>query len=56
MLVPPEIIELDSISADSGEEAPLKQEEWPEFYVRLFPEDVSRFSSKHHTLETLLDS
>ncbi|PPQ68369.1 hypothetical protein CVT26_005931, partial [Gymnopilus dilepis] len=32
VLVPPEIIELDSISADSGEEAPLKQEEWPEFY------------------------
>ncbi|KAF8898142.1 MIF4G like-domain-containing protein [Gymnopilus junonius] len=41
VLVPPEIIELDSMSADSGEEAPVKQEEWPEFLSRLFPEDVS---------------
>ncbi|KAJ3496811.1 hypothetical protein NLJ89_g10434 [Agrocybe chaxingu] len=41
VLVPPEVIELESIPADSGEEAQVKKEEWPEFYVRLFPSDIS---------------
>ncbi|KAF8164887.1 MIF4G like-domain-containing protein [Crassisporium funariophilum] len=41
VLVPPEVIELDSLSADSGEEAPVKKEEWPEFFIRLFPSDIS---------------
>ncbi|KJA21655.1 hypothetical protein HYPSUDRAFT_165386 [Hypholoma sublateritium FD-334 SS-4] len=41
VLVPPEVIELDSMSAESGEESQVKKEEWPEFFVRLFPDDVS---------------
>ncbi len=40
VLVPPEIIELDSFSTDSGEDAPAKKEEWPDYYVRLFDSDV----------------
>ncbi|KAF9004719.1 cap binding protein 80-PB [Cyathus striatus] len=41
VLVPPEVIELDSLSSDSGEEAQVKKEEWPEFFLRLFNLDVS---------------
>ncbi|KDR74497.1 hypothetical protein GALMADRAFT_250474 [Galerina marginata CBS 339.88] len=41
VLVPPEVIELDSMSADSGEESQVKKEEWPEFFIQLFPDDVS---------------
>ncbi|KAF5322475.1 hypothetical protein D9619_001169 [Psilocybe cf. subviscida] len=41
VLVPPEVIELDSMSAETGEETPVKKDEWPEYFVRLFPEDVS---------------
>lgn len=41
VLVPPEVIELDSMSAESGEESQVKKDEWPEFFVRLFPDDVS---------------
>ncbi|PSS31995.1 hypothetical protein PHLCEN_2v2237 [Hermanssonia centrifuga] len=41
VLVPPEIIELDSFSTDSGEDAPAKKEEWPDYYVRLFDSDVT---------------
>ncbi|TFK43083.1 MIF4G like-domain-containing protein [Crucibulum laeve] len=41
VLVPPEIIELDSLSPDSGEDTQVKKEEWPEFYLRLFPNDIS---------------
>lgn len=40
VLVPPEVIELDTFSTDSGEDAPTKKEEWPEYYVRLFDNDV----------------
>ena len=29
------------MSADSGEESQVKKEEWPEFFIRLFPSDVS---------------
>ncbi|PPQ68653.1 hypothetical protein CVT24_005384 [Panaeolus cyanescens] len=41
VLVPPEVIELDPLSSDSGEDVSIKKEEWPEFFVRLFPNDVS---------------
>ena len=40
VLVPPEIIELDGLSANSGEEAQVKKEEWPEYFLRLFDDDV----------------
>ncbi|KZT27073.1 hypothetical protein NEOLEDRAFT_1131600 [Neolentinus lepideus HHB14362 ss-1] len=41
VLVPPEIIELDGLSADTGEEAQVKKEEWPEYYIRLFDNEVT---------------
>ncbi|TFK56212.1 cap binding protein 80-PB [Heliocybe sulcata] len=41
VLVPPEIIELDGLSADTGEEAQVKKEEWPEYYIRLFENEVT---------------
>ena len=41
VLVPPEVIEFDSISAESGDESQIKKDEWPEFFIRLFPSDVS---------------
>lgn len=41
VLVPPEVIELDSLSTDSGEDALVKKEEWVEYYIRLFDNDVS---------------
>lgn len=41
ILVPPEVVELDSLSTDSGEDALVKKEEWAEFYLRLFDNDVS---------------
>lgn len=53
VLVPPEVIELDSMSPDSGEESPIKKEEWPEFFVRLFPDDVCislKFSLQPYSL------
>ncbi|KAI0260487.1 MIF4G like-domain-containing protein [Gloeopeniophorella convolvens] len=41
VLVPPEIIELESLSTDSGEHAPIRKEEWPEYMLRLFDNDVT---------------
>ena len=40
VLVPPEVIELDTFSTESGEDAPAKKEEWPSYHVRLFDNDV----------------
>jgi hypothetical protein len=40
VLVPPDVIELDTLSTDSGEDALVKKEEWPEYYIRLFENDV----------------
>jgi hypothetical protein len=40
VLVPPEVIELDGLSTDSGEDAQVKKEEWPEYLLRLFDNDV----------------
>lgn len=49
VLVPPEVIELDSLSADSGEESQAKKQEWPEFFIRLFSNDVS-FQDIFHSI------
>jgi hypothetical protein len=40
VLVPPEIIELDGLSTDAGEDAQVKREEWPEYFLRLFDTGV----------------
>ena len=40
VLVPPEVIELDGLSTDTGEDAQVKKEEWPQYHVRLFDNDV----------------
>jgi hypothetical protein len=40
VLVPPEVIELEALSLDSSEDAPVKKEEWPECMLRLFDNDV----------------
>ncbi|PBK65728.1 hypothetical protein ARMSODRAFT_940305 [Armillaria solidipes] len=38
VLVPPEVIELEN---EMGDDAPIKKEEWPEYFIRLFENDVS---------------
>lgn len=40
VLVPPEAIEMDALSP-GGEETQVKKDEWPEYFPRLFPSDVS---------------
>ena len=40
-LVPPESVELDTLTTESGEDAQVKKEEWPQCYVRLFDDDVT---------------
>ena len=40
VLVPPEVIELDGLTTESGEDAQPKKEEWPQCYVSLFDNDV----------------
>lgn len=40
VLVPPEVIELEVMSTESSEDAPIKKEEWPEYMLRLFDNDV----------------
>lgn len=39
VLVPPEVIEMETLSTAS-EEVQIKKEDWPEFFIRLFPNDV----------------
>ncbi|KAF8211620.1 MIF4G like-domain-containing protein [Mycena galopus ATCC 62051] len=41
VLVPPEVIELDGLSTDSGEDAAVKKEEWPEYFLRLFDNEIT---------------
>jgi len=43
VLVPPEVIELEVLSPESSEDAPIKKEEWPEYMLRLFDNDVRNF-------------
>ena len=40
VLVPPEVIELDGIPTESEEDAQVKKDEWPEYLLRLFDNDV----------------
>lgn len=47
VLVPPEVIELDSLSADTGEETQARKQEWPEFFIRLFSNEVSHYDDSH---------
>jgi len=51
VLVPPEVIEIDGIAGNSDEDIQVKKEEWPEFYLRLFDNDVSIYAL---TLDYLL--
>ena len=46
VLVPPDAMELESLGPDVSEDVPIKKEEWPEVYVRLFPDEV-RLVSPH---------
>ncbi|KZV61795.1 hypothetical protein PENSPDRAFT_592329 [Peniophora sp. CONT] len=41
VLVPPDAMELESLGPDVGEDVPIKKEEWPELYLRLFPDEVT---------------
>ncbi|KAF8239499.1 hypothetical protein L208DRAFT_54676 [Tricholoma matsutake] len=41
VLVAPEVIELDGLPAESEEEAQVRKEEWPEFFLRLFDSDIT---------------
>ncbi|KAF5363779.1 hypothetical protein D9756_000886 [Leucocoprinus leucothites] len=41
VLVPPEIIEVEGITSETGSEAQIKKEEWPEYYFRVFTSEVS---------------
>lgn len=51
VLVPPEVIEMDSMSTDSGEDVQIKKEEWPEFFVRVFANDVSFFETIYKSIQ-----
>ncbi|KIJ70616.1 hypothetical protein HYDPIDRAFT_172390 [Hydnomerulius pinastri MD-312] len=41
ILVPPEVIELDGLATDAGEDAQVKKEDWPEYFVHLFDNTVT---------------
>jgi nuclear cap-binding protein subunit 1 len=41
VLVPPEVIELDSLSTES---ATVKKDDWPEYFLKIFDHDVRHFS------------
>ncbi|KAI0034391.1 MIF4G like-domain-containing protein [Vararia minispora EC-137] len=41
VLVPPDAMELDGLVPDASEDTPVKKEEWPEFYLSLFADDVT---------------
>lgn len=40
VLVPPEIIEVEGITSETGSETQIKREEWPEYYFRVFTGEV----------------
>lgn len=40
ILVPPEVIELDGLATDAGEDAQVKKEDWPQYFFHLFDNDV----------------
>lgn len=41
VLVPPEAIEIEGLSNELEDNAPIKKEEWPEYFVELFDNDVT---------------
>ncbi|KAG1739921.1 MIF4G like-domain-containing protein [Suillus paluster] len=41
ILVPPEVIELDGLATDAGEDAQVKKEDWPQYFVHLFDNDTT---------------
>ncbi|KAI9063483.1 cap binding protein 80-PB [Trametes sanguinea] len=41
VLVPPEVMDLEGLQTESGEDAQPQKEEWPQCYVRLFDKDLS---------------
>ena len=42
VLVPPEVVELENLADGAVDNAPVqKSEEWPEYRVRIFDNDVS---------------
>ncbi|PFH50582.1 hypothetical protein AMATHDRAFT_144777 [Amanita thiersii Skay4041] len=41
VLVPPEVIELDGLSSNPGEDIQLKKEEWPEYHIHFFDNEIS---------------
>ncbi|KAF9498218.1 cap binding protein 80-PB [Pleurotus eryngii] len=41
VLVPPEVIELDGLTNDDGEDVQVQKQEWPEYYIRLFDDEIS---------------
>ena len=46
VLVPPEVVEMDTLGESSSEEAQVKKEEWPEYHITLFDSDVIPFCSR----------
>ena len=40
VLVPPEVVEMDALGESSSEEAQVRREEWPEYHLTLFDNDV----------------
>ena len=46
VLVPPEVVEMDTLGESSSEEAQVKREEWPEYHLTLFDSDVISFHSQ----------
>lgn len=43
VLVPPEVVEMDSLGEGSSEEVQVKKEEWPEYHLTLFDNEVITF-------------
>ncbi|KAG7096527.1 hypothetical protein E1B28_003956 [Marasmius oreades] len=41
VLVTPEVIELDGATETEESTVQVRKEEWPEYYIRLFPDDVT---------------
>ncbi|KAH7888158.1 MIF4G like-domain-containing protein [Phlebopus sp. FC_14] len=60
ILVPPEVIELDGLATDAGEDAQVKKEEWPECFFQLFdntvtpdPSTIAGFLIRSNILDTI---
>ncbi|KAH7924822.1 hypothetical protein BV22DRAFT_1105259 [Leucogyrophana mollusca] len=60
ILVPPEVIELDGLATDAGEDAQVKKEYWPEYFIHLFddtitpnPATLSGFLVRSNILDTI---